>query len=41
MNMTGEHDVNFALDKPRLKHNSHAFSFHVVVTVAVIPRRVK
>ena len=37
MNMTGEYNVDFALDKPRFEHNSHALSFHVVVSIAVVP----
>lgn len=40
MNMTSKDNVNFVLDKPGLEHNSHAFSFHVVVIVAVVPGRV-
>lgn len=37
MHMTGKHNVNLVLNKPRLKNYSHGFSFHVVVIVAIIP----
>lgn len=41
MNMTSKDNVNLVLDKPWLKHDSHGFSFHVMVIVAVIPWRMK
>ena len=39
MNMTSKHNINLVLHKPWLKHYPHGFSFHVVIFVAIIPRR--
>lgn len=41
MNMTGKHKINFVLNKPGFKLDSHAFSLHVMVVITVVPRRVK
>ena len=40
MDVTGQDQVNFAVNKPRLKRYPHALTFHVMVVVAVVPRRV-
>ena len=41
MNMAGKHKIDFVFNKPGLKHHSHAFSFHEMVIVTVVPWRVK
>ncbi|KAJ0943535.1 hypothetical protein HanPSC8_Chr03g0105841 [Helianthus annuus] len=37
MDVTSKHDINLVLYKPRLVHYSHAFTFHIVIVVAVVP----
>lgn len=37
--MTRKDDINLVLNKPGLKHDSHGFTFHVMIVVAVIPGR--
>lgn len=39
VDMTGKDNIDLVLNEPRLEHHSHGLSFHVVVLVAVIPRR--
>ena len=38
--MAGKNHIYFVRNEPLLVHNSHGFSFHIVVVIAVIPRRV-
>ena len=35
--MPCKHEIDFVLHEPRLVHHSHAFTFHVMVVVAVVP----
>ena len=39
VNMTSEHHVNAVLHEPWLEHYSHGLAFHVMIVVAIIPRR--
>lgn len=41
MNMAGKDKIDLVLNKPGFKHHPHAFSFHVMVIVTVIPWRVE
>lgn len=37
MNMTSKYEINLVLHEPWLKHDSHGFTFHIMVTITIVP----
>ena len=41
VDMAGEDEIDLVLDEPGFEHDPHGLPLHVVVVVAVVPRRVQ